>query len=408
MVAPRALQVVALATLAVAAWASGQIESRRPLLTEPGVGGHTFEVISGEDAGRGSLREALFAAATSTAPARIVVRSRVRLVTPLPPVVHSAGLDIEGRGLARLDASALEGGTALDLRSPGTIIRGLRVEGAEIAIRVRAADIELRNVTVAECDQGLVVEASARGFLLADSTFEDNRLGVALPAEPRGMRLEGNRFLRHREVAVRAVSAGLAPGSDVLALFGNRFEDDQVSLVLANVAAMVENNDVMGAREAGFYLLGVGTVANGNRLRDGELHGIVAYDSHDEEITGNEISGHAGVGLLASGGSGTRIENNRLRRNGYGIATFFGTSDPPLVVQGNTLVDQRYDGIYVVGASPRLRGNRSTGAGGAGLHVLDYVPRAGVRATASPQMEGNELDGNRLGAILHGDYRERE
>lgn len=408
MIAPRALNYASFVVLATAALAGGWLESRRPQPSEAGDAGRTFEVVSGEDAGLGSLREALFAVAAGDGPARVVIHSRVRLASPLPPVVHTAGLVIEGRGLARINASGLTSGPVFDLRSPDTLVRGLRIESADVALRVRAAGVELHDIAVTDCDQGVTVDPTARGFTLADSTFADNRIGVQLPADPQGMQLVDNHFSGHSEAAARATAAEPAPAAGPpLKVTGNHFDADQVALVLANVAALVENNEVADAREAGIYLLGAGAVVRGNRLRGGTRHGIVVLNGRDAEVTGNELDRHAGVAVLVSGGTGTHIENNQVRRNGFGIATFFGTAEAPVVIADNTLEGQRYDGLYVVGGSPWLRGNRSTGGGGAGLQLLSYLPLRGGRLDASPHLDDNEFEGNRLGSVVRGDYRER-
>lgn len=181
-----------------------------------------------------------------------------------------------------------------------------------------------------------------------------------------------------------------------------------MSIVLANVAARVEDNDVDEAREVGIYLNGAGAVVSRNRVRDGASHGIHAHDTLQAVISGNELSGNGAVAILVRSGLGTRVEDNDVRRNGYGVATVLGAAEPPVVVEGNRLEDQRFDGIYVVGGAPVLRGNRAVDNRGAGLRLLDYLPVSGPRVRATPRLEGNVLEGNRLGPRLTGDYQERD
>src|ERR1700753_3223392 len=74
-------------------------------------------VSNGEDAGPGSLREALFSAARATERPRIRLQvSRITLANPLPPATHSLGFVIEAdrRGTV-IDAQALGHNVVLDV-----------------------------------------------------------------------------------------------------------------------------------------------------------------------------------------------------------------------------------------------------------------------------------------------------
>jgi hypothetical protein len=94
------------------------------------------------------------------------------------------------------------------------------------------------------------------------------------------------------------------------------------------------------------------------------------------------------------GARGTEVRNNRVYVNGYGIAVVFGERGAPNVVSENLLLSQREDALFVVGGAPVLRDNRALGNRGAGLRVLDYVPRRGPQVPADPLMQGNVLEGN--------------
>jgi parallel beta-helix repeat protein len=348
--------VAAVLALGLGAGAGPWLEPVRPDLAGERAAGEvlTLDVTSGADAGPGSLREALFAAAASDAPALVVVHARVELTTPLPPLAAVGGLTVEGRAFARIDARRLAGAPALDVRG----------------------------------------------------VFEANEVGVELPADARRTRLEDNRFARHRKAAVWAVAAApAAGGGDGLELRRNRFAGDEMAIVLADVAATVEDNDFAAARTAAIYLSGAGAVVRGNRVRDGKGLGIHAVDARGAVIAGNELTGNGAVAVMVRASRDTRVEDNRLRANAYGIATLFGAGD--VVVAGNVLEDHRYDAVTVIGGAPWLRANRVTGSRGAGLRLLDYLPVAGPRIAAAPRLDGNVFTGNRLGERLAGEYRER-
>jgi len=367
----------------------------------------TLDVTSGADAGPGSLREALFAAAASDAPALVVVHARVELTTPLPPLAAVGGLTVEGRAFARIDARCLAGAPALDVRGPGTVLRGLRISGAGEAVAVRADGVELDGLTLEGCGVGVRVAPGVVGLTIVRGVFEANEVGVELPADARRTRLEDNRFARHRKAAVWAVASAPAAGGggEGLELRRNRFAGDEMGIVLADVTATVEDNDFAAARTAAIYLSGAGAVVRGNRVRDGEGLGIHAVDARGVVIAGNELTGNGAVAVMVRASRDTRVEDNRLRANAYGIATLFGAGD--VVVAGNVLEDHRHDAVTVIGGAPWLRANRVTGSRGAGLRLLDYLPVAGPRIAAAPRLDGNVFTGNRLGERLAGEYRER-
>jgi hypothetical protein len=110
--------------------------------------------------------------------------------------------------------------------------------------------------------------------------------------------------------------------------------------------------------------------------------------------------------VLLRSSRGTLVRRNRVHANGYGIAVVFGVGAAPPVVADNLLLNQREDALYVVGGSPVLEANRALGNRGAGLRVLDYVPRRGPTLAAEPLLRGNLLAGNGQDAPVRGVYRE--
>lgn len=405
--------IAAIVVLGVGTGAGGWLEPRRPAPPDerPAAPGEAvvFEVTSGADAGPGSLREALFAAAAIDGPVRVVVRARVELASPLPPLAHAGELTVEGGVFSQIDARGLAAAPVLEVRSPGAVLRDLRIRRGAQGVVVSAGDVELRRLTVAECDVGVRAGPGAAGLVVADGFFEANRVGIELAADPRRVRLAGNRFKDHREAAVWAVAPAPVPGLEAgdLVIRDNSFARDQIGVVLAEVAATVEDNDFVAARTAAVYLSGAGAVVRANRVRDGEVFGIQAIETRGAVIAANELAGNRAVAIMERSGRGSRLEDNRLRANGYGIATAFSDAGAPVVVAGNVLERQLYDALTVIGGAPVIRGNRALRNRGAGLRVLDYLPVRGPRVAATPRLGDNVLEDNVLGARLDGEYRER-
>jgi parallel beta-helix repeat protein len=367
-------------------------------------------VTSPRDAGAGSLREAIIAADRATARARIVFRvDRVVLETPLPPLVNRHGVVLDAERPVEIDARGVVSGPILDLAAPGSLVRGLAIKGAPgPAILVRASGARLRDLKISDCAEGVQVTEGVEDVAVADSTFVLNGTGVRVDTAGGRLTVTGTTFERHSTAAVWAVSpaapaAGAAPR---LVVRGNRFRGDRMSIVLVNVPAEVTDNVIAGATEAGVYLMGPATVRS-NRIQQSAL-GVFADGADGASIENNELDHNAGVGVLVRGGRATRVSGNRAYVNGYGIAVVFGDKGAPHVLTQNLMMSQREDGLYVVGGSPILRDNRSLSNRGAGLRVLDYVPRQGPQVRSDPLVHGLVAEGNGTDLPTRGLFHEPE
>jgi parallel beta-helix repeat protein len=355
-----------------------------------------FAVTSPRDGGGGSLREAILAADRADARARIVFRvDRVRLETALPPLVNRHGVVLDAERPVEIDARAMGSGPVLDLAAPGSLVRGLAIKGAPgPAILVRASGARLRELSLSDCAAGVSIAEGVEDVSVADSALSLNGTGVRVDTAGGGLSITGTTFERHSTAGVWAVSpaapaAGAAPR---LALRSNRFHRDRIGVVLVNVPAEVTDNTVTGATEAAVYLVGP-SIVRSNRIRQSAL-GIFADGADGASIEGNELDHNSGVGVLVRGGKATQVSGNRAYVNGYGIAVVFGDKGAPHVVSQNLLMSQREDGLYVAGGSPILRDNRSLSNRGAGLRVLDYVPRKGPHVRSDPLVQGLVAEGN--------------
>lgn len=402
------LTLAAVLLLGTLAAAQGWLADLRP--PPPDARAETeLAVTSPADGGPGSLREAIFIA--DRAPVRVRVRllvPRVRLESPLPPLVNPRGIVLEAApGGTEIDAGALREGAALDLDGPSAVVRGVTVRGArEQGILVRGSGARLEGVTLAACGEGVRLLGDAREAVIENARFTGNGTGLRLDAGGSAT-LRGSELSGHQEAAVWAVApAAVAAGGAGLTVRGNRFSDDRISLVLGNFPARVEDNDLVDAREAAIYLMGGGAVVEGNSIRGAAGVGIYADGPEGALLARNEVTGSKAIGILVRAGRNAVVQGNRSYDNGYGIAVVFGDVAGPHVLRDNLLLRQRIDGIIVVGGSPVIRGNRVLASRAAGLRVLDYVPREGPRVVASPLVGGNTFETNGSDRPQRGDYVE--
>jgi parallel beta-helix repeat protein len=408
---PHPLYPGAALCFALVAFLEKPIAARRPAPPELGADVR-FVVTSPLDQGHGSLREAIFAADRARGRARIEIRSGpqpIRLETPLPPLANPEGVVVEAPAAGvEIDAAGLPAGAVLDLDSPRSSIRGLRFRGAAgRAILVRSRHASLSGLAFADCEEGVHVLEGASDVVVEGSVFERNGTGIGIdPGVPSVHIGPDNRFRGHDRGAVWSVSPvpAAASATPELLVRQNQFEDDRVSLILINVAARVEENRVLRPVEIGAYVTGA-PVLRGNRVDGAESVGLYGDELEGGALEENEVSNSRAIGLLVRHSRNARLRGNKVFGNAYGIAVFLDREGAPNVVSDNLVLNQRIDGLFVVGASPVLERNRVVGSGGAGLHVLDYVPLRGPRLAGQPLLRENVFRDNKADEA-RGEYRE--
>lgn len=408
----RRIGLLVLALLGLAAASEGWLRSVRP--SAPGLRARArLTVTSSNDAGAGSLREAIFAAARAEVPAIITFRTKkVVLRSPLPPLVNPKGVVVDAReAQTEIDARAISEGSVLEVRSPDSLLEGLRVRSAVGAgVLVRARGVRLRGLQLSDCAEGVTLAEGASEVVLEDSRFEANATGVTIPPQARAVTVRNSRFARHDQAAVWAVSAQAAPGAtaDRLVVRENQFEDDRISVVLINVPASVERNEFRRAREAAVYVMGEGAVLRENRTREGAGLGFFADEAEGALIEANELDHNAAVAIIVRSSGGTVVQRNRIYSNGYGIAVVFGQKARPNLLSGNLLFAQAQDAFYIVGGSPLLRENRALQNRVAAARVLDYLPREGEGSLipAQPLLQDNVFQNNSPDTPVRGVYRQ--
>jgi parallel beta-helix repeat protein len=190
-----------------------------------------------------------------------------------------------------------------------------------------------------------------------------------------------------------------APDShdDVIVIHDNKFKGDGAGIVAGNIPVLVERNDFVNSREAAVHLVGAGAVIRGNRINGGASMGIVAENATGAVIDNNTLEGLTAYGVMVRGSSNTLVQSNRLNNCGYGLAFVLGDARSASTVVGNTIIESKYNGIDVIGDSPKLRRNQVLRAHAFALRVEDFQPPAGPKVRSQPFLEENNFGGGQVG-----------
>ncbi|MDE2051133.1 MAG: right-handed parallel beta-helix repeat-containing protein [Gammaproteobacteria bacterium] len=356
----------------------------------------SLRVTNGADRGTGTLREALFVAATAPGPARISLEvPRISLATALPPIVNPHGMHIvarEGRG--EIDAQALRGGPVLDIAAPNVSLEGLAISRcAGAAILVRAVHVSLQSATLDRCDIGVDVAENAHDLLLESNHFVDDRIGVRFTAASPDTTVAQNQFTGEKEAGVWAVHGQTDLQGGSISVRGNRFDDDHSAIIAGNVKILIEQNEITGAQAAAVDLVGAGAVVRRNRVSNGSGMGIVAEGAQAAVIEDNELNGLAAYGIMIRGSSNVLVRGNRMYECAYGMAFVLGDTRNPSTAVDNVIIEPRYDGIDVVGDAPILRQNHVLQPHAFALRVQDFQRPDGSEVRGAPFLDHNSFGG---------------
>ena len=380
--------VVLGAVVGLAYW--HQIHQKKPGQAEDSA---AINVTSGEDRGPGSLREALFIAAAAHGEATINVRvPKITLLTALPPIVSSQGVQLIGLAQSgtEIDASGLAGGPVFDVATANVSIEGVRIRNCKAAgVLLRAEHFRMQSSGVQSCDIGVDVAENAKEVLLERNRFAANRVGVRFAASNRNTTLVRNEFSDHRDAGVWAVRAEPDRGGAAISVRENRFSNERVGIVAANVAIAIERNELLASGEMAMQLMGSGAIARGNRVSGGAGMGIVAENSRGVVIENNELDGLAAYGIMIKASSDALVRSNRVHSSGYGMAFVIGTS--PSTAIENTIIEPKSNGIDVIGDSPVLRNNRVLRPRTLAFKAVDFQGD-GKKIQSRPFLEGNNFD----------------
>jgi parallel beta-helix repeat protein len=353
-----------------------------------------INVTSGEDRGPGSLREALFIAASAHGEATIAVRvPKITLATTLPPLVNPRGVHLKAAESGTvIDAHALSSGPVLDVAGAHASIEGLHIRNCkDSAILLRAEHFRLQSTTIQACDVGVDVAENAGQVLLEGNRFAGNRVGMRFAASSRNTLVVKNEFAANRDAGIWAVRSEPDPRGAAITIRDNRFTKERIGILTANVSVLIERNELLQSREAAMQLTGAGAVARNNRISGGAAMGIVAENARTVVIEENEFDGLAAYGIMLKGSADTLVRNNRIHNSGYGLAFVLGNSRSPSTAINNTIIAPRFNGIDVIGDSPILRGNQVLRPRALPLKVVDFVTESGERVRSQPFLEGNNF-----------------
>ena len=356
----------------------------------------TLSVTSTADQGPGSLREALFLAATADARTTIVVQvDRIEITTPLPPFVNPHGIGVVAgpESHAEIDAQALSSGPVFDVNGANSSVEGLTIRNCPAAgVLLRASRFRMAATTIEACDVGVEVAANAADVVLEQNRFAGNRVGVRLAASIPNALVSGNRFNGHSDAGLWAVHSEPDLRKSGTVVRDNQFGDDRMGIVAGNLSMLVEENTFLDVRETAIHLIGEGLAVRANRISGTAAMGIVAENARGVVIERNELDGLSTYGIMVRGSANTLVRANLIHNCAYGMAFVLGDGRNPSTAVDNSIVAPQYRGIDVIGDSPILRHNRVQQPGKSALHVESLQQPDGSVAKADPLRDGNSFD----------------
>ncbi|MGH8303232.1 MAG: right-handed parallel beta-helix repeat-containing protein, partial [Steroidobacteraceae bacterium] len=356
----------------------------------------SLHVTNGTDRGSGTLREALFVAATAPAAVRISLDvPRISLTTALPPIVNPHGLSIvAGQGGSIIDAHALREGPVLDVAAANVSLQGLAISHcANAAILVRAVHFSLQSTTLDTFDIGVDVAQNAHGLLLERNRFIDDRIGIRFTAASPDTTVAGNQFTGEREAGVWAVRGDTDLQAGSISVRGNQFDRDHTAIIAGNISILIDRNAITGAPAAAVDLIGAGAVVRHNRVSNGAGMGIIADGAQAAVIESNELNALAAYGIMIRGSSNVLVRANRVYDCAYGMAFVLGDARNPSTAVDNVIIEPRYDGIDIVGDSPILRHNHVLQPRAFALRVEDFARPGGSSVKSAPFLDHNSFAG---------------
>jgi len=368
-----------------------------------GSGDVSVSVTSPDDMGPGSLREALFIAASAKGRASVLIVTRkLTLKTALPPLMNPHGMRFIAQPAgAEIDAQALPGGAVLDVVGPNTSIEGVILRNCPgAAVLLRAAHFHMHASVVESCDVGVEVAANAADVLLEDNRFANDRIGVRFAAPSAEAAVVGNIFAQARAAGLWAVRGEAAMPDTAIQVHDNHFTGDYSGVVAGNIPIVVEHNEFAGnAPEAAVHLIGAGAVIRNNHISGPGALGIAAENARAALIEGNEFEQLGSYALMLRNSAGAMVRANRVMACASGMAFVLGDPGHPSTAIGNTIADPKLDAIDVIGDSPILKDNQVVRPHALALRVTDYAQAGGPGVRAHPVLQGNNFRANTAGTL---------
>jgi parallel beta-helix repeat protein len=263
-------------------------------------------------------------------------------------------------------------------------LNGHRVDGVGLGAGVRNpgfAFVTVRNGTIQEFDQGVLLGAGTQINVVEDLTAQDNQVaGVELTGAGSGNQVRDNTLLGNSTAVLLDGSSGNTVSSNTASGGGNM----GIVLVAASGNALLTNT-VAGTGDGGIE---VSQASHTNRIEGNVVistgdAGIALSDSDGNQLLSNTSSGNSDAGISLSAANGGEVSGNDVRFNPTGIEL---SASSGIRIEANDASNATGSGIELVGGSldNDVLSNVANGNTGNGIYVGD-------EALGVP---GNLLDGN--------------
>ncbi|HLJ37914.1 MAG TPA: right-handed parallel beta-helix repeat-containing protein [Steroidobacteraceae bacterium] len=364
----------------------------------------SVRVTSADDLGPGSLREALYIAASAQRRATIwILPRKLILKTPLPPVVNPHGMSLIAQPAgAEIDARSLTAGAVFDVTGPNTSIEGVVVRNCPgAAVLLRATHFHMHASTVESCDVGVDVAVNAADVLLDDNRFANDRIGVRFAAANADASVVRSTFTQDAAAGLWAVRGESGSEQDPVRVHDNHFSNNRSGIVAGNIRIAIEHNDfAANGPDAALHLVGADAVVRSNQISGTAAMGIVAENAREPLIEANELKGLSSYAILVRSSPGAMVRGNRVTDCAAGLAFVLGDPGHPGSAVANVIADAKLDAIDVIGDSPILRDNQVLRPHALALRVTDYVQADGQSVHAKPTLQGsNNFGANIIGTV---------
>ena len=373
-----------------------------------------FVVTSANDAGPGTLRDAILAADRLSSHCHIVIRvPHIVIESALPALINPRGVELEAApGAGTIDADREQKGPAVEVKATGSILTRLHVIHAHgYGILIDASGVQLDSVTVQDSKVGIMLGASASGAIIRASLLERDETGLSAEPGIRHVTLASDTFRLNSRAGlwfVGAAAAGrgtppnAAASDPVIRVLGTVFEKNATGVVLANEASFMRQDHFIDNQTALTVLGGAATIDD-SEIRGSVADAVSVISGHSVVLDGNMLVDNKATALMVRD-SDVSIETNTVARNGVGLVLIGGPGGFTPLIRGNRITDNRGDGVMLIGGAARLEDNQLLSNRGAGLRPLDFVA-GNTRLKAAPRSRGNVFHANALDVAPTGVYR---
>ncbi|HEX5461160.1 MAG TPA: right-handed parallel beta-helix repeat-containing protein [Steroidobacteraceae bacterium] len=388
--------------LLAAAIASRAIDTHDP---QDGRAAARLVVTSADDAGPGTLRDAILAADRLSTHCHIVIESpRIVIESGLPALINPHGIDIEALPRAgTIDAARAAKGPAIEIKSPRSSLAGLHVVHArDYGILVDAPGADLTSVTVTDSKVGILLSAGASGAIVRTSLLQHDDTGIIAEPDIRHITLASDIFRLNTRAGLWFVGAAKArraardaPAQEepLIRVIDTVFEKNATGVVLANEATLLRKDRFIDNGTA-LNVLGGAAGVEDCEIRGSQADAVSVSSGRSVVLAHNVLVDNRATALIVRD-SEVRVESNTLSGNGLGLVLIGGPGDFTPLVKGNQIIGSRGDGITLIGGGLLLKKNRLLGNHGAGLRPLDLI-QGQVRIKAAPRLDGNLFRANGL------------